>query len=291
MDTAVNTRPPLQAWLDLAKVRLNSFVLFAVGTTFHIASVGRVDWLRLVATVIGAGLTASASSTLNMVIERDFDALMHRTMRRPIPSGQVGTRGAIVFGLVLAAAGIGLLLAAVGQLAALIGLATLVSYLFIYTPLKRKTTLNTIVGAVPGALPVLLGWAGARGRIDEEAWALAGVLFLWQIPHFLAIARLHRDDYERGGFRMLPVVDPDGFSIGRQAVLYSLAILPLSLVPVRTGLGGWYYCGVAIACGLLLIGFSLDHAVERGPASARRLFLASLAYLPPVWITLMLDKH
>ncbi len=283
---------PLRAWLDLAKLRLNALVVFAVGATFVIAERGEIHWLRLISTVAGATLTASASSALNMAIEHDFDALMQRTQQRPIPRGAIGRRAAIAFGAALALSGLAILVVFVNPTATLVAAATLGIYLGVYTPLKRRTTLNTIVGAVPGALPVMLGWAGARGNVhDPDVWALCGVLFLWQIPHFLAIARRHREDYARGGFRMLPVVDPEGITIGRQVVLYSAAILPLSLLPVRTGLAGGYYCAVAIAAGLLLIGFSLDHAVERGADSARRLFRATLAYIPIVWLALLFDKQ
>jgi heme o synthase len=282
--------PPLRAWIDLTKFRLNSLVVFAVAACFYIASRDGVDWLRMALTMAGAALVAMGSAALNMVLESPYDLMMERTKDRPLPSGSVSKRGAVVFGAVQCGLGLGLLWFAVNPLSASIALVIMGSYLLVYTPLKRRTTLNTIVGAVPGALPAVLGWTGARDALDRGAWILFGIVFLWQIPHFLAIARLHSDDYSRSGFKMLSSEDTGGFSMGRQAVIWAAALVPISLLPAVDGFALRPAFWAALILGGLFVGFAIDFAVERGTQSARRLFVATLAYLPALFLAYVVWK-
>jgi protoheme IX farnesyltransferase len=213
---------------------------------------------------------------------------MHRTRSRPIPAGRIRPAEASLFGATLTLAGLALLLARSGALAALVAFCTWASYLFLYTPLKRRTHLATIVGAVPGALPPVIGWAAADGRLEPGAFILFAIVFLWQIPHFLAIAWLYRDDYERAGFPMLPVIDREGRLTGRQAVLHSVALLVVSLSPVAAGLGGRPYLAGALVLGVALTLAALRLATARSLGAARQLFLASVLYLPALTSLLLL---
>jgi protoheme IX farnesyltransferase len=227
---------------------------------------------------------------LNQVVERDTDALMRRTADRPIPAGRVDPDAALGLGVVLAVAGMGWLALAANPLAALLGAATLAGYLFVYTPLKRVSSLATLVGAVPGAMPPLIGWAAARGSLGAGAWALFGILFLWQLPHFLAIAWMYRADYQRGGMPMLPVIDPGGSRTGRQSVLYAAALVPVSLAPTALGLTGAVYFAGALALGLAFFGVALAFQRALSNQAARRLLLVSVLYLPAVLAVMLLDR-
>jgi len=280
----------VRAWIDLAKLRLNALVVFAVAAAFYVAAEPPIDVWTMVMTLAGAALVAMGSSALNMVMELPYDAMMARTKDRPLPQGAVSPRAAVVFGALLAAAGLAVLALRVNLLSASIALVILGSYLFCYTPLKRRTNLNTIVGAVPGALPAVLGWTGARDALDRGAWILFAIIFLWQIPHFLAIARLHSEDYSKGGFRMLSAEDAGGFSMGRQALLWTVVIVPVSLLPAIDGFVERPYFWWALILGGLLVGFAIDFAVERGRASARRLFVATLVYLPALFVAMVVTK-
>jgi protoheme IX farnesyltransferase len=242
----------------------------------------------LVAALAGTGLVAAGASTLNQVLERATDALMNRTRNRPIPAGRIRPAEATLFGALLTGAGIALLAALCGPLAAIVALATWASYLFLYTPLKRRTHLATLVGAVPGALPPVIGWAAASGRLEPGAFILFAIVFLWQIPHFLAIAWLYRDDYERGGLQVLPVIDREGVLTGRQAVIHSVALLVVSLAPVAAGLGGTLYLAGAVVLGVALTLAALRFARARDLGAARFLFLASVLYLPALTSLLLL---
>jgi protoheme IX farnesyltransferase len=227
---------------------------------------------------------------LNQVYERDTDALMRRTRKRPLPDGRVAAGEARVFGAALSAAGIALLAARANLLAAGLAFATLVIYLAVYTPLKRRTSLATLVGAVPGALPALIGWTASHGGVAAGGATLFGIVFLWQIPHFMAISWLYRDDYRSAGFPMLPVVEPDGRRAGRQAVLYAAALLPCTLLAAFVGVAGTAYFAIALVLGIVLLGLSVRFAVQRNDASARVLFFASIIYLPLLWIA-MIANH
>ena len=227
---------------------------------------------------------------LNQVYERDTDALMRRTRRRPLPDGRVAAGDARVFGLVLAGAGLALLAVTANALAALFALLTLITYLVVYTPMKRRSAAATLVGAVPGALPPLIGWAAASGSASLGGWTLFAIVFLWQIPHFMAIAWLYREDYGKAGFPMLPVVEPDGRRTGRQAVAYAVCLVPVSLAPAFIGVSGQVYFWTALVLGAALVWLAARFATSRTEASARALFFGSITYLPLIW-TAMIVNH
>jgi protoheme IX farnesyltransferase len=281
-------RATVADWLELTKPRITTLVVYTALVGFVCAAPGRTSSGLLLAAILGTGLVAAGASALNQVLERSTDALMVRTRTRPIPAGRIRPAEAVLFGLVLTAAGLAVLASLCGTLAALVAFTTWASYLFLYTPLKRRTTLATLVGAVPGALPPVIGWTAASGRLEPGAFILFAILFLWQVPHFLAIAWLYRDDYERGGIRVLPVVDREGLLTGRQAVLHSLALLVVSLAPIAAGLGGTAYLVGALLLGVGLTLAALRLARARDLAAARRLFLASVVYLPALTSLLLL---
>jgi protoheme IX farnesyltransferase len=241
--------------------------------------------------VIGTALVAGGAAVLNQVSERDTDALMRRTRLRPLPDGRISTSEARIFGLLLSAAGLILLMTFSSWLASLLALATLVIYLCIYTPLKRRSPAATLVGAIPGALPPLIGWTASHGSIALGGLALFLIVFLWQIPHFMAIAWMYREDYGAAGFPMLPVIDPDGTRAGRQAVGYAAALLPISLIPALVGLSGAVYAAVALVLGVALLVLAVRFSQARTDATARRLFFGSLVYLPLIWIVMIAAKR
>jgi len=240
--------------------------------------------------VAGTALVAAGGSALNMLLERDRDARMARTAHRPLPSGRLSPREVLAFGLLAAMAGLLHLLLFTTPVAAALGAATLLLYVGVYTPLKSRTTLNTHVGAIPGALPALIGWAAVAGEPGPGAYALFLLVYVWQIPHFLSIAWLYRDDYRDGGFAMLPVVDPGGAVTGRQALLGVLALLPVSLLPLLEGRAGLLYGAVALLFGALYARSALAFALARTAGHARALLRASLLYLPPVLFAMVLDR-
>ena len=275
-------------WLELTKPRITTMVVFTALVGFVTATAVSPWSGLLLAALAGTGLVAGGASALNQVMERDTDALMHRTRTRPIPAGRIRPVEASLFGALLSLAGLALLGALAGPLAALVAFSTWASYLFLYTPLKRRSHLATLVGAVPGALPPVIGWAAASGSLEPGAFILFAIVFLWQIPHFLAIAWLYRDDYERGGLKVLPVIDREGRLTGRQAVLHSVALLVVSLAPVAAGLGGTLYLAGALGLGVGLTLAALQLARARSLAAARSLFLASVLYLPALTSLLLL---
>jgi protoheme IX farnesyltransferase len=275
-------------WLELTKPRITLMVVFTALVGFVTATAAPPWNALLLAALAGTGLVAAGASALNQVMERDTDALMHRTRTRPIPAGRIRPVEASLFGALLTLAGLVLLGALCGPLAALVAFSTWASYLFLYTPLKRRSHLATLVGAVPGALPPVIGWAAASGSLEPGAFILFAIVFLWQIPHFLAIAWLYRDDYERGGLKVLPVIDREGRLTGRQAVLHSVALLIVSLAPVAAGLGGALYLAGAVGLGVGLTLAALQLARARSLVAARYLFLASVLYLPALTSLLLL---
>ncbi|RMH17229.1 MAG: protoheme IX farnesyltransferase, partial [Acidobacteria bacterium] len=260
----------------------------AVG--FVMASPGMVSWALLVHTVIGTALVASGASALNQVIERASDARMRRTARRPLPAGRLGREQALVFGAAVALAGMLYLALLVNLLTAALGALTLSLYVFVYTPLKRHSPLATLVGAVPGAVPPVMGCAAASDALGPLAWSLFGILFLWQMPHFLAIAWLYRSDYARGGFPMLSVLDENGQRTARQAVLYGAALIPVSLLPAVVGASGLAYLVGASVLGVVFLGYGVAFARAIGLPAARRLVLASVLYLPLLLGLLLVDR-
>jgi protoheme IX farnesyltransferase len=277
-------------YVDLTKPRITLMVMLTAMVGFVVAS-SDVRAVALLAMAAGTGLVAAGASALNMVLERHTDARMLRTRLRPLPAGRVRPGEALGFGLALTALGLLMLHWLSGPLAMAVALATWASYLFGYTPLKTVTSLSTVVGAFPGALPPVIGWAAARGSIDAGALVLFAILFLWQIPHFLAIAWIYRDDYARGGLPMLPVVDPEGRLTGRQAVANSLALLIVSLTPAVAGMAGRVYLFGAILLGIVLTTMACRVAIRRSLASARALFVASIVYLTGISALLIADRR
>ena len=274
---------------ELAKPRITSLVLVTAAVGFAVGGQGSIDWLAFLVFMAGTALLCGGASTLNQYLERDADALMERTRRRPIPGGRIRPEEALVFGLALSAAGLAVL-AFVNPLTLALGAASLVSYVLAYTPLKRVTSLCTVVGAVPGALPPLMGWAASRGSLGAAGWGLFAILFLWQLPHFLAIGWLYRDDYARGGFPMLAVTDRDGASTGRQAVLYATALLPVTLAAGLLASAGAGYLWGGLVLGLGFLACAAAFAWKRTVGSARRLFLASVLYLPLLLGLMVFDR-
>lgn len=279
----------VRAFVEMTKPRLNLMVLVTVATGFFLGARGASNPSTLVLTLAGAALVAGGASVLNQFFERTRDARMRRTAGRPLPTGRVSAVEAAAFGSSIAALGLAVLSAAANLTAAAVALATLILYVFVYTPMKPRTTLNTAVGAIPGALPPVIGWAAATGRLGAEAWALFLIVFLWQFPHFLAIAWIYREDYARAGFRMLPSVDPTGALTGRQAAFYALALVPAGLLPTVVGLAGVYYFAGALVLGLFYLAFSVLFWSEVSDLTARRLLRASFLYLPLILALLLLN--
>jgi protoheme IX farnesyltransferase len=286
------SRTPTRAadYLALAKPRLNVLVVATSAAGYYLGSPGTPDVWKMAVAVAGTALVAGGAAALNQVYERDTDALMRRTRSRPVPDGRVPPHDARMFGIALSAIGMGLLAARTNGLAMALAAATLLVYLLVYTPMKRRSPIATLVGAVPGALPPVIGWAASRGSLSSGGAALFAIVFLWQIPHFMAIAWLYRDDYRMAGFPMLPVIERDGRRTGRQAVLYAAALLPASLLPTLIGLSGTAYLITAAALGAVLLGLSVRFARSRNDRCARALFLASIVYLPLIWLAMILDK-
>jgi protoheme IX farnesyltransferase len=249
-----------------------------------------VDLAVVFYAVLGTGLVAGGANALNMVWEWRYDALMRRTDDRPVAAGRITPRDAAMFGLFSGAAGLVLLARGCSPLAAAIGLVNLLLYVLVYTPLKRRTTLNTHIGAIPGALPALIGWTAVAGRPEAGAWALFWIVFMWQIPHFLSIAWIYREDYARGGFRMLSTVDADGSVTGRQAVLGALALIPVSLLPAMHGYVSMGYILGAVLCGAWFLWRAVGFSLRRDPNTARLLMRASLLYLPCVLALLVVFR-
>ncbi|HET9369785.1 MAG TPA: heme o synthase [Vicinamibacterales bacterium] len=276
----------------LTKVRLNSLVVVTTAGGYYMGA-DAVDPIVLVATSLGTALVAAGAAALNQVDERDLDRLMDRTRHRPVADGRMSPGEAR--GIAAALSGVGLLLlwaAAGGRLPMIVALATLLSYVAIYTPLKRVSSLATVVGAVPGALPPLIGWAAARGTLAEPApWALFLIMFLWQLPHFLAIAWMYRADYAQAGMPMLPVVDGDGALTGRQTVLWAGTLLPISQLPYLLGLTNAAYAIGALVLGLLQFVLAVRFAFGRTDGNARALFIGTIAYLPLLWLLMGLMKR
>jgi protoheme IX farnesyltransferase len=284
------TRSALGDYLELTKPRITFLVMLTALVGFVMGSPGRVAPVPLAAALLGTGLVAAGASCLNMLLERHTDALMWRTRNRPLPGGRLRPVEALSFGSLLSLTGLLELEWLSGSLPAAVALVTWGTYLFLYTPLKTRTSLSTIVGAFPGALPPVIGWTAARGSLDHGAFVLFAILFLWQIPHFLAIAWIYREDYARGGLPMLPVLDTAGRMTGRQAVANSVALLLVSLAPTAAGMTGAVYLAGATALGLGFVCVAIRAAVVRSLPSARALFLASLVYLTGICILLVVDK-
>ena len=277
-------------YAELTKPRITALILMSTLVGFYLGSPSDLNFSLLLHTLLGTALVAGGTATLNQFWERAADGKMLRTKDRPLPAGRMEPWKALCFGLILSAAGILYLGAKANVLTALLATLTLTSYLFLYTPLKKRTPLCTLVGAFPGAIPPLIGWVAARGDFTLGAGILYLILFLWQFPHFLSIACLYREDYARGGIVMLPVIEPQGEATGRQIMLYCAALLPASLLPSLFGVTGWVYLSGALVLSTAFLHCGVRAARERTKVQARRLLQASVVYLPLVYGLMMLDK-
>ena len=283
-----------KSWLavlaDLVKARLTALVLLTTFVGFYLGWQGPMNYPLMCHALFGTALVAAGAAALNQLLEREFDARMRRTASRPLPSGRLQPGTVTLLGGTWSAAGLIYLALLVNPLTSVLAAVTLVSYLFIYTPLKRITWINTLVGAIPGALPPLMGWTAARNELSGEGWTLFAILACWQIPHFMAIAWLYRGEYERAGFKMLPMIDPDGRRTGEQSIRYTVALFMVSLCPYLLKLDGPVYLAVAVVLGLGYFGTAVRFAQQLTDRRARQLFLASIIYLPLLLTAMVLDK-
>jgi protoheme IX farnesyltransferase len=287
------TAPAGRRWADflaLTKPRVVLMVLLTTAVGFHVGSLGPPGLLQFLHTLLATALSAAGVLALNQFLERDTDALMARTRSRPLPDGRIQPGEALAFGMILASVGLVYLALVVNGLSVMVTAVTAGTYLFLYTPLKRRSSLCTVVGAIPGALPPVTGWVAARGEFGAGAWVLFGILFLWQLPHSLAIASIYRADYARAGLCLLPVIDPEGGSTGRQMVMNAMALLPMGLLPTFLGIAGRAYFLGALALGVILLACTISAAVVKTTAGARRLMFVTLIYLPALFGLMALDK-
>lgn len=287
--TAASEKGWVSVYADLIKARLTLLVLLTTLVGFYVGWQGPMNYALMLHALLGTALVASGAAALNQFLEREYDARMRRTASRPLPSGRLQPVTVILFGGFCSLSGLIYLSLLVNQLTAVLGAISLVSYLFIYTPLKRITWLNTAVGAIPGALPPLMGWAAARGHLDGGGWALFAILAFWQMPHFFAIAWIYREEYAKAGFVMLPAVDPNGTRTGHQSVSHTLGLMIASLCPFLFHLAGPVYLAAAVMLGIGYLVCAIQFARRLDLPSARRLFFASIIYLPLLLVALVLD--
>ena len=278
-------------YITLTKPRLNFLVLLTTAAAYSLGAGPDARLIDLLHTLAGTFLVAGGAAALNQVWERKTDRLMRRTRQRPLADLRLNATQGTTFGLLLTIVGAAELAYFINPLSSIVALLTTASYIFFYTPLKLRTSLSTIAGALPGALPAVIGWAAATNTLSIEAWVLFGIVFMWQMPHFLAIAWMYRDEYARAGMPLLPVIEPDGRSTGRQAVLYTAALIPLSMMPTGVGLATVWYLAGAIVLGAILMVLSLEFSVKRNTDTARRLFFGSILYLPVLWALLVFDHR
>jgi protoheme IX farnesyltransferase len=287
----LSLREKVSAYAELTKPRITFLIVLTSAAGFCLGAKGGLDYARFAHAMLGVALLSSGIATLNQYMERDLDGLMRRTQLRPLPSGKLAPVEALIFGAGLTLIAEAYLALLVNPLTALLGLTVVAGYLFMYTPLKTRTTLSTAVGAFPGAMPPLIGWTAASGEMTMGAWVLFAILFLWQFPHFLAIAWMYREDYGRAGIKMLPVVEPEGRITGQQIVAYTLMLLPVSLIPTLIGISGKIYFYGAIVLGLLFLFSSITAALSKSRQQARRLLLASVLYLPLLFGLMVLNQY
>ncbi|MEQ1949286.1 MAG: heme o synthase [Bryobacteraceae bacterium] len=283
---------PLQSYIELTKPRITCFILMSTAIGFLCGVNGGMawSWMALIHALVGTGLLASGTAALNQWYERDADALMPRTKRRPLPAGRITPKSAFIFGVALSIVGFIELWMGANLLTALLGLFTEVSYLFWYTPMKKRSPHSTTIGAIPGAMPPLIGYAAACGSLSWGAWVLYAILFLWQFPHFYAIAWMYRDDYASAGIRMLPVVEPSNESTARRILWFSVVLIPISLLPKYLAMAGNLYLIGALAAGAYFLYAGLRVSMERTVPRARQVLLASVVYLPVLYGLLVLDR-
>lgn len=278
-------------FVTLTKPRLNFLVLLTTAAAYSLGAGPESTLIDLAHTLVGTFLVAGGAAALNQVWERRTDRLMRRTQRRPLADARMTPMAGTIFGITLTVLGAAELAFFINLLSSAVALVTMASYIFFYTPLKMRTSLSTIAGALPGALPAVIGWAAATNTLSIEGWVLFGIVFMWQMPHFLAIAWMYRDDYARAGMPLLPVIEPDGKSTGRQAVLYTAVLIPLSMMPTGVGIATARYLVGAISLGAILMLLSLEFSVKRNMETARRLFFGSILYLPILWALLVFDHR
>jgi protoheme IX farnesyltransferase len=286
----LSLRERMSAYVELTKPRITFLIVLTSAAGFCLGAKGGLDYRRFAHAMLGVALLSSGIATLNQYMERDLDGLMRRTQLRPLPSGKLAPFEALIFGAGLTLIAEVYLALLVNPLTAVLGLTVVAGYLFMYTPLKTRTTLSTAVGAFPGAMPPLIGWTAASGEMRVGAWVLFAILFLWQFPHFLAIAWMYREDYGRAGIKMLPVVEPEGRITGQQIIAYTLMLLPVSLIPTWIGISGKIYFYGAIFLGLLFLYSSITAALSKSRQQARRLLLASVLYLPLLFGLMVLNQ-
>lgn len=286
----IETREKLAAYYELTKPRITFLVVLTTSAGFLLGTSGAFNYQLFAHTMLGVALLCSGISTINQWMERDLDGLMRRTARRPLPLGTLTPRAALIFGLSLTIGAEIYLALLVNPLSAFCGLTVIVGYLLCYTPLKTRTSLSTLVGAFPGAVPPLLGWAAASNHVGLEAWVLFAILFLWQFPHFFAIAWMYREDYARAGILMLPVVEPEGRLTKQQIVLWTLLLVPVSLAPAALGISGAVYFFGALVLGALFLWSSIAAAVTLSRRNARRVLLASVLYLPVLFVLMVMNQ-
>jgi protoheme IX farnesyltransferase len=277
-------------YIQLTKPRITWLILMSTGVGFFFGAVNGWNWLVLLHTLVGTGLIASGTAALNQWWEREADAKMNRTRQRPLPGHRISSTGALWFAIALSVLGFVELCLGANVLTGLLGAFTLGTYLFVYTPLKQRSPHSTTIGAIPGAMPPLIGFAAARGELTPEGWALFAILFLWQFPHFYAIAWMYREDYSRAGIKMLPVVEPSGESTARQILLYSLALIPISILPRYLGMSGNYYLFGALLLSSAYFYAGVLVARDRTRLGARRVLLASIVYLPVLYGLMIADR-
>ncbi|MBS1829568.1 MAG: protoheme IX farnesyltransferase [Acidobacteria bacterium] len=280
----------MKDYIALTKPRVTWLILMSTAIGYWFGTSHGVEWLVLLHAIIGTGLLASGTFTLNQWYERDADSRMNRTKQRPLPTGRITPVAAIVFGMILSVVGFVELYYGANPLTAWLGLFTEASYLLLYTPLKQRSWHSTTVGAIPGAMPPLIGFAAAANALTWDAWALYAILFLWQFPHFYAIAWMYREDYQRAGIRMLPVVEPDGASTARQILIASIVLIPVSLLPAYLSMAGTWYSIGAVAMGLFFLRAGFRVAKERTILNARGVLLASVVYLPVLYGLMLIDR-
>lgn len=286
----VPAREKVGAYVELTKPRITTLIVLTAAAGYCLATTGAFNFGKLFHTLFGIALLSSGIATFNQYIERELDARMKRTALRPLPSGKITAKRAFAFGLGLTMFAEGYLAWFVNPLTALLGVTVIIGYVLVYTPLKTRTTLSTVLGAFPGAMPPLMGWTAASNSLEMGGLALFAILFLWQFPHFLAIALMYREEYSRAGILMLPVVDGDGRLTGQQIVIYAVMLLPVSLLPTLLGIAGSLYFFGAVLLGVALLYFSIATAFTRSREQARRLLLASVLYLPLLFL-LMVFNH
>jgi len=286
----LNARARVAAYVELTKPRITVLIVLTSAAGFVLGSRSSVNYVLFAHAMFGIAMLSSGIGTLNQFAERELDGLMRRTAERPLPSGRLMPLEALWFGVLLTVTAEVYLALLVNGLSAVLGIAVIAGYLFVYTPLKTRSTLSTAVGAFPGAVPPLIGWAAARGEVDITAWVLFAIVFLWQFPHFLAIAWMYREDYGRAGIRMLPVVEPDGRVTGQQIIAYSLMLVPVSLLPTFLGVAGRFYLFAALLLGLLFLASGIRAALSKSNQHARQLLLASVLYLPLLFGVMVLNR-